>query len=200
MPGSNEVLVSRNIYSESDFNELFPLSVRELDRYHWTPLSLAKKAAAFLAPDEGVRVLDIGSGVGKFCLAAACYFPHAFYYGVEQRKWLWDYAEAARVQLRLENVCFIHGNFTQLDLRNFDSFYFYNSFYENLSGINKIDDSIEYSVELYNYYSRYLFKQLRQKPKGTRLCTLCSSEDEVPPDFHVVGVDMNDLLKFWIKV
>ena len=200
MPGINEVLVSRNIYSESDFNQLYPLSVRELDRYHWTPLSLAKKAAAFLTPQKGVRVLDIGSGVGKFCLAAACYFPDAFYYGVEQRKWLCDYAEAAREQLCLENVRFVHGNFTQLDLRNFDSFYFYNSFYENLSGINKIDDSIEYSVELYNYYSLYLFKQLMQKPKGTRLCTLCSSEDEVPSDFHVVGTDMNDLLKFWIKV
>ncbi|MBS1601436.1 MAG: class I SAM-dependent methyltransferase [Bacteroidetes bacterium] len=200
MPGINEVLVSRNIYSETDFNGLYPLSVRELDRYHWTSLSLAKKAAGFLVPDGRVKVLDIGSGAGKFCLAAACYYPDALYYGVEQRRWLRDHAEAARIRLGLENVRFIHGNFTQLDLRNFDSFYFYNSFYENLSGINKIDDSIEYSVELYNYYSRYLFRQLRQKPRGTRLCTLCSSEDEVPPDYHVVGTDMDDLLKFWIKV
>ena len=200
MPGINEVLISRSINSEADFNDLYPLSIRELARYHWTPLPIAKKAAQFLASGNGVKVLDIGSGAGKFCLAAACYVPGAYYYGVEQRKWLIEYAEAAREKLGLENASFINGNFTQLDFSNYDSFYFYNSFYENLSGIDKIDETIEYSVELYNYYSRYLFKQLQQRPKGTRLCTLCSSEDEVPPDYHVVGADMDDLLKFWIKI
>ena len=39
-----------------------------------------------------------------------------------------------------------HGNFTQLDFKNFDHFYFYNAFYENLAGTDKIDDSIDYSV------------------------------------------------------
>jgi len=30
--------------------------------------------------------LDIGSGVGKFCLAGAYYKPSASFFGVEQRK------------------------------------------------------------------------------------------------------------------
>jgi hypothetical protein len=183
-----------------DFNQLYPSSIRALDKYHWTPVALAKKAAQWLACDDGVKVLDIGSGAGKFCLSAACHTPGAYYYGVEQREWLVNHAEAARVRLGLKNVTFIHANFTQLDFRAYDHFYFYNSFYENLTGMDKIDDKIEYSLELYNYYSRYLFKQLQRKPKGTRLCTLCSSENEVPPEFHVVGVDRDDLLKFWIKI
>ncbi|MDR3716379.1 MAG: methyltransferase domain-containing protein [Puia sp.] len=187
-------------YSDKEFNALYPLSIQALSRHHWTPLPIAMKAARFLAGDEAVSILDIGSGVGKFCLAAAYLTPHAVYYGVEQRKSLIDYAEAAKSKLQLENVFFIHGNFTQLDLKKYDHFYFYNAFYENLDGTDKIDDSIDYSGELYNYYNRYLFRQLQQKPKGTRLCTLCSLESEVPPDFQVVYSDMNDLLKCWVKI
>jgi hypothetical protein len=187
-------------YSDRDFNTLYPLSIQALAKYHWTPLNIAMKAADFLAGDEKVSILDIGSGVGKFCLSAAYFKPNALYYGVEQRKSLIGHAETARRNLRLANVSFIHGNFTQLDLGRFDHFYFYNAFYENLNGTDKIDDSIDYSGELYNYYNRYLFRQLRQKPTGTRLCTLCSLEYEVPPDFQVIHTDMDDLLKFWIKV
>ena len=87
-----------------------------------------------------------------------------------------------------------------LDLRNYDHFYFYNSFYENLVGTDKIDDSIDYTSGLYNYYNRYLYKQLEQKPTGTRLATYHSLEDEIPPSYLVVGSEFDNLLKFWIKV
>lgn len=199
-------LVEKNIYtdkwfsSDEQFNELYPLPIQELAQRHWTPLSVARKAAGFLSAEKNVRILDIGSGIGKFCLAAAYYKPNAFYSGVEQRKNLISHAESARDILRFENISFIHGNFTQLDFRNYDHFYFYNSFYENLAGTDKIDESIDYSRELYNYYNRYLYKQLEQKPAGTRLATFHSLEDEIPPGYYIVGTEMNKLLKFWIKV
>ena len=196
----NKVYSEKWFYSDTEFNALYPLPIQALAKYHWTPLSIAQKAAKFLAGEGNARILDIGSGVGKFCLAAAYHTPNALYYGVEQRKSLIDIAEAAKNILQLENVLFMHGNFTQLDFTKYDHFYFYNAFYENLDGTDKIDDSIDYSGELYNYYNRYLFKQLQQKPKGTRICTLCSLENEIPPNFHVIKTEMNDLLKFWVKV
>ncbi len=186
--------------SDEQFNQLYPASIELLSRRHWTPLNIARKAAAFLAVENNVRILDIGSGAGKFCLAAAYYRPKAFYSGVEQRKNLIDHAETALEMLGLENVSFIHGNFTQLDFRKYDHFYFYNSFYENLVGTDKIDENIDYSPELYNYYNRYLYKSLDQKPAGTRLATFHSLQDEIPPDYHVVGSEINNLLKFWIKI
>ena len=186
--------------SDKEFNTLYPPSIQALAKYHWTPLPIAMKAACFLAGDGHVSILDIGSGVGKFCLAAAWHTPNSHYYGVEQREALIHHAETAKSRLHLDNVSFIHGNFSQLDLKKYDHFYFYNAFYENLNGTDKIDDSIDYSSELYDYYSRYLFRQLQQKPPGTRLCTLCSSENEIPPDFQVVHSEMNDLLKFWVKL
>ncbi|HQV60440.1 MAG: methyltransferase domain-containing protein [Chitinophagaceae bacterium] len=186
--------------SDEQFNQLYPLSIQALARRHWTPLSVARKAAGFLAAENNVRILDIGSGVGKFCLAAAYYKPNAFYYGIEQRKSLVSHAEKAREILHLQNVSFVNGNFTQLDFRKYDHFYFYNAFYENLAGTDKIDDSIDYSGELFNYYNRYLFKQLEKKPAGTRLATFHSMEEEIPQGYHVVGSEMDNLLKFWIKI
>ena len=186
--------------SDEQFNQLYPASIELLSRRHWTPLNIARKAAGFLAAENNARILDIGSGAGKFCLAAAHYRPRAFYCGVEQRKNLIDHAETALEMLGLENVSFIHGNFTQLDFRKYDHFYFYNSFYENLVGTDKIDENIDYSPELYNYYNRYLYKNLDQKPAGTRLATFHSLQDEIPPDYHVVGSEINNLLKFWIKI
>ena len=186
--------------SDAQFNQLYPSSIQLLAQRHWTPLVVARKAANYLAAESNVRILDIGSGVGKFCLAASHYRPKAFYYGIEQRNRLVTYADEAKKILRIENVSFIEGNFTQIDFRNYDHFYFYNSFYENITGTDKIDDSIDYSLELYNYYNRYLYKQLEQKPPGTRLASFHSLEDEIPKGYHIVGSEMNELLKFWIKI
>ncbi len=194
------IKIQNRFNADEQFNELYPSSIQMLAQRHFTPLAIAKKAAGFLAAENNVRILDIGSGVGKFCLAAAHYKPKAFFYGIEQRKRLVTHAEAAREKLRLINVSFINGNFTQIDFRNYNHFYFYNAFYENITGTDKIDNSIDYSLELYNYYNHYLYHQLEQKPVGTRLATFHSLEDEIPKKYIVVGTEMNDLLKFWIKL
>lgn len=185
--------------ADSSFDRLYPLSIQSLSQRHWTPLYVAGKAADFLASENSSRILDIGSGVGKFCLTAAFIKPWAFFTGVEQRQDLIKHAERAKVILGLENVSFINANFTQLDFRIYDHFYFYNSFYENLKGTDKIDDSIEYSSELFHYYNRYLYKLLEEKPSGTKLAAFHSLEDEMPADYELVNVDAGGFLKFWIK-
>ncbi len=185
--------------SDIQFHYLYPPTIQRLARRHWTPLSVAEKAVQFLAPKEGVRILDIGSGVGKFCLAAAYYKPYAFIYGVEQRKDLIEHARIAQKAIGLSNVSFIHQNFTKLDLKKYDHFYFYNSFYENVKGTPKIDHNITFSETLYNFYNRFLFKQLEQMPVGTRVVTRCSWEDKIPPSYAVVDEDKEMMLKFHIK-
>ena len=195
-----EIITTRWFGSDAQFNQLYPAAMQLLAKRHWTPLVVARKAANFLAAESDAKILDIGSGVGKFCLAAAHYKPKAFYYGIEQRKNLIHDAEAAKTILEYENVFFLNGNFTQVDFRQYDHFYFYNSFYENLTATDKIDDSIDYSPELFKYYNRYLLKQLEQKPPGTRVAAYHSLEDEMPPGYEVVGVEMDSRLKFWIKI
>jgi hypothetical protein len=87
----------------------------------------------------------------------------------------------------------------KIDLGQFDHFYFFNSFYENLDGTDKIDNTIEHSVSLYNYYNRYLYKQLEQRRTGTRIATFHSMEEEIPPCYYVVKTEFEGLLKFWVK-
>jgi SAM-dependent methyltransferase len=186
--------------SDAKFHQLYPEFIRSMARMHWSPLYITKKAITYLAPNDKVSVLDIGSGVGTFCLAGAYYKPSAAFFGVEQRKNLIEHAETARKKLRVKNVEFIYGNFTQLNLNEFDHFYFYNSFFENLDGTDKIDDEIVYSKELYNYYSIYLYNQLERMPQGTKVATYCSWGDEIPPSYKLAESHFDNLLKFWIKL
>lgn len=181
------------------FNKLYPLKIQKLAEYHWTPLKVAKYTAEFLVPEDGAKVLDIGSGTGKFCLAASHYKPNGLLYGIEQRKELLDIAVEMKCKLDLDNLTFLHGNFTQLDFTQFDHFYFFNSFHENIEGTPKIDYKIEYSLSLYNYYNSYLFSQLKKMPVGTRVATYHTLEDQMPPGYYVVKTQFDKHLKFWIK-
>jgi len=195
----DSISLGKYFTDEAGFRNLFPLPIQKLDALHWSPLPVAGKAVQFLAQDEVVNVLDIGSGIGKFCLTGGYLQSTAHFYGVEQREDLVDQATIVGHRLGLNNVHFMHSNFTQLDLKQYDHFYFYNSFYENLSGTDKIDDRIAYSRELYNYYSHYLYKQLEEMPAGTRIVTYCSWGDEIPPAYSLAETHFDSLLKCWIK-
>jgi SAM-dependent methyltransferase len=200
-PTTKTLLSLDNWFSnDAKLHQLYPEHIRSLARMHWSPLYITQKVVAFLSPNDKVKVLDIGSGVGSFCLAGAFYKPAVSFFGVEQRKKLVEHAETAQKKLGFENIQFIHGNFTQLDLNEFDHFYFYNSFFENLDGTDKIDNEIVYSKELYNYYSIYLYNQLERLPLGTRVATYCSWGDEIPPSYRLAETHFNNLLKFWIKM
>ncbi len=187
------------LQSDEAFNTLYPDSIQALARYHWTPLEIAVRATKFLAVTDNVRILDIGCGVGKYCLAAGYYAPHAHIFGVEQRRYLLSHANTAKERLGIPNTHFIHANFTQLNFKDFDHFYFFNSFYENLDEMERIDNKIDHSPELFNYYNGYLYRLLDQRPAGTRLVTFHSLEDEIPPGYHTVQNTPGDFLKFWVK-
>lgn len=192
--------VAKWFKSDHEFNQLYSLSLQKHDTKHWTSLKVARKAAEYLADGLPARVLDIGSGIGKFCLASAYFQPQAQFFGIEQREKLVEAAKKAKELLQLPNVNFEQGNFTSIDFNVYDHFYFFNSFFENLTGTEKIDNSVTHSSQLYDLYNRSLFTALATRPAGTKLVTFHSLEDEVPDNYHVVGVDMASKLKFWLKV
>jgi hypothetical protein len=186
--------------TDSNLHHVYPPSIQLLARRHWTPLCITQMVVTFLTPQSGDKVLDIGSGVGKFCLAGAYYKPMASFFGVEQRKDLVAHAETARNILGLQNAHFVHSNFTELDFTQYNHFYFFNSFYENLANTEKIDNNITYSDKLYNYYNRCLYKKLEHMPPGTRLVTYHVLDENISPGYHLVEAQLSNLLKFWIKL
>jgi len=186
--------------SDAHLHHLYPKSIQLLANKHWTPLRITNLAVQYLAPFEGVKILDIGSGVGKFCLAGAYYKPLAHFFGVEQRRHLVDHAETARRILGLRNAHFFAMNLTQLDFKQFDHFYFFNSFYENLYDTARIDDSIKCSPDLYTYYNRALQKKLEEMPVGTRVATYHCLEGKIPSGYQLIEEHIGTLLKFWMKI
>jgi SAM-dependent methyltransferase len=183
---------------DTSFDYLYPDHIKELSRMHWTPLDIAKKAAFFLAIPH-TRVLDIGSGVGKFCITAGAHFPNTHFTGIEQRQALCAYAEIAKDEISLDNVSFIHGNLTELDYNDYDHFYFYNSFYENIEPDSRIDYSVRTSFELYERYTRFVYAMLEEKKPGTRLVTYHARETQIPASYNLVDNSYNKVLKMWIK-
>lgn len=185
--------------SDQLFDSLYPENIELKSAKHWTKIHVIKCSLNFLTPKKDVQILDIGSGAGKFCMTAGYLKPEASFYGIEQRKSLINVSNSILNKLEISNVNFIHGNFTQIDFRKFDHFYFFNAFHENLSGTEKIDHEIEYSQPLFQYYNRYLFNQLNIKPAGTRIVTFHSNGEEIPPNYRNVENHFSGLLKFWIK-
>jgi ubiquinone/menaquinone biosynthesis C-methylase UbiE len=192
--------IDRWFRTDSSLDKLYPKAIQLLSARHWTPIHVTQLVAPFLVTHPGVKVLDIGSGVGKFCLAGAYYKQHASFYGVEQRKDLIDHAEKARDVLGLQNVHFIHSNITELDFSQYHHFYFFNSFYENLMDKDLIDDNITCSASLFNFYHKQLYKKLKEMPAGTRVATYHCLNNKIPPEYHLVETKVETLLQFWIKV
>ena len=185
--------------TDEAFQKLYPRNIQAISKRHWTPLHIVRYAATFLGATPGAKVLDVGSGIGKFCLAAAHYMPSAHFFGIEQRGYLVKHARSAQAKLSINNVSFIEGNFTQADFNNYDHFYFFNSFFENLFDEDRIDDSVAYSESLYDYYSRYLYNFLRERRSGTRVVTYHTLWNEVPREYKLVESLDGGELNFWVR-
>lgn len=69
--GIREALRCGRLVDDHAFDLLYPEPIRRVPRVHWTPVEVAVRAARLLADRPRLRLLDIGSGVGKFCIVAA---------------------------------------------------------------------------------------------------------------------------------
>lgn len=192
-------LRSGDLVKDDEFDALYPLWLRGLvAETYFTPVAVAKVAAQFLAPTPGARVLDIGSGTGKFCMVGVSCTAGVFT-GIELRESLCNYSQSLVMAHNLANIKFINANIIEIDFQQFDAFYFFNSFYENLYPKLALDNSIFLSKSLYTQYSRYVFAQLSSLPRGTKLATYFSFADEIPNTYKLVSTAFGRKLKLWEK-
>lgn len=190
--------IEQYFQSDAAFDGLYPPQIAAVAEQHWTPLHIARQVAAFLGKD-GARVLDIGSGAGKFCLAAAHYAPGVHFTGVEVRKKLVRAANDAQQKLGILNAAFIHGNFMDLRLADYDHFYFYNAFYEHINEQGRIDNDVPFSDAMFEYYADSLSKMLAERPVGTRVATYHSFHGEIPVGYERVAWQGGGELTFWVR-
>jgi SAM-dependent methyltransferase len=185
--------------SDDDFNSIYPDKIKQIARKHWTSVSVAKQSSEFLAERPGTRVLDIGSGAGKFCMIGAVN-TRGHFTGIEQRLELVKLSNRLSSDYDIHNIKFVHANITAVRFSEYDSFYFFNSFYENLDVVNKIDNTVRFGIHLYHLYSMYLFEQLARLPLGTRVATYHSPTNIIPSSYRLQDTSCNGFLQFWEKV
>lgn len=184
---------------DDEFNAIYPERIRNLADRHWTPVSVAKHVAEFLVDMPGTRVLDIGSGAGKFCMVgAAC--SRGYFTGVEQRIELAELSKKISNCYNIKNVNFIQANITTINFKDYDAFYFFNSFYENIDHTAIIDNNVLIDTQLYNLYTMYIREQFESMPVGTKVVAYWSSSIEIPPCYKLQNSYYNGILNFWEKM
>ena len=167
---------------------------------HWTPVHVARRAAQLLVTGPETRVLDVGSGPGKFCLVGAM-ATLGHFTGVEQRPYLVEFSRSFARKYAIPRVHFLRANAGDLDWSRYNAFYFYNPFYENLDPDKKIDERVELSPSLYNQYIRMAQERLAEAPSGTRVVTFHGMGGEMPDGYERVLQEFQDtgFLELWIR-
>lgn len=193
-------LKSGLIVTDEDFDTLYSDRVKAISEFHFTPVAVAIAAAEYLVQEPGTKVLDIGSGAGKFCvIGAAC--TTGMFTGVEQRESLFQKSLLLSESEGLTNTRFLHANITEIDFQAFDAVYFFNAFFENNFSADPMEHAATMDKELFAAYNQYVRAQLSRMPVGTRLATYFSYLDEVPRELYADrGTGFEGKLRFWERV
>ena len=187
---------------DAGFDAVYPEAMRLVSRRFWTPVAVAKRAAELFTTHAARRVLDVGSGAGKFVLVASRAARAIEFVGVEQRGHLVEIARRAQRALRAKNARFVEGDATESSWAAFDGFYFFNPFAENLfSDEDRLDDRVELSMPRFALHVLRVERALRSAKLGSVLVTYHGSSGRIPASFDLEHAERagSDWLRAWIK-
>jgi hypothetical protein len=159
---------------------------REPSEVHWTATQVIQRVVQLLALREGETVLDVGSGVGKFCLVGAL-ASAARFVGVEQRRSLVEVALRAQRRLTVDRVEFLWGNALDLDWSAFTCIYLFNPFEEHLMPAgSRVDNSMPFSEAGYLASIEAARTKLEKLPVGARVVSFWGYGGERPDSFALL--------------
>lgn len=187
---------------DGDFDCFLTYELQVVSEQHWTPLAVAQRAAKWFYELNVRSVADIGSGAGKFCVAAAL-AGRCHYTGLEQRLRL---VSAARALAKLfglnDRVEFVHGTLGHIATPVADAYYLYNPFGENLfSPSGHVDEEVEFSDARYAHDIAAVGDLLQQAAVGTYVLTYNGFGGRVPSCYDEVRVarDLPNVLRLFQK-
>tara|TARA_R110001592_G_scaffold181715_2_gene424540 strand:- start:2130 stop:2717 length:588 start_codon:yes stop_codon:yes gene_type:complete len=183
---------------DADFDKTYLKRYQELSKIHWTPVEIIKLSVQWLTHGANTKILDIGSGVGKFCIVGAL-ISNAKFTGVEIRKTLVDEAQKVKKKLKTDNVNFLNEDITGIDFNDYNSFYYFNPFCEQIATADWIDKTLKFSEIKFNQYKEHVRKQLKNALIGTRIVIYCSDNDVIPEGYSLSNIGYEGQLQLWIK-
>lgn len=193
-------LEAREAVPDHEFDRIYNSTLRELARVHFTPVSIARRAAELLVSSEGDRILDVGSGAGKFCLVGAA-TTRGHFVGVEQRENLLMSAQNIARQFHWPRVEFIHGSAFDFDWSTFDGFYLFNPFIEHLFKAIRMDDQVEPGLDAFEFRVQQTEEKLRELRVGAKVALLEGFGGTMPESFRLQSEEAcgNGKLEIWVK-
>ncbi len=168
---------------DPSFDRIYPGGHRFRSSTHWTPVEVARRACAMLAPTAADRILDIGSGVGKFCLIGALTSPGSWI-GIEQDAGMVRAAAIAARALGIEaRVEFRQGSIEKLRFAEFTAFYLFNPFEEVLYTAK---EGTEGRRKKFRTLVEHVEEKLSFTAPGTRVVTYHGMGGEMPSCFELM--------------
>ena len=197
-----EALRTRHCSADSAFDRFLPEDLRAVSGQYWTPLRVAARAAEWL-DDVNVRhVVDIGSGAGKFCVAAAL-VSRAHFTGLEKRSSLVASARALADLFGVHRrVRFVHGAFGVTPPPVADAYYLYNPFGNYwFDSIRDTEGDAEFGTAPRVREIACVEQFIRTAPVGTWLLTYNGFGGHMPECCDMIRVDwtLSAALRFWRK-
>lgn len=173
--------------SNSEFDALFPAEMRARSVSYWTPVRVATIAAHWLEINGATRVLDVGSGAGKFCSIGAT-VTDAVFHGVERRAHLVEVAETLARRLGVaERTAFVVGDLDAVAFGDYDALYLYNPFYEGFNGPGSwFDETVEIGPAQARADIERIEDMLASLEVGVQLVTYHGYGGRVPDSFRLV--------------
>lgn len=192
------LLRQHQVVPDEQFDRVFPIGHRYRSALHWTPIEIALRACAWLAPEPDSTALDIGSGVGKVCLVGALTTPGQWV-GIERDANMVSAAiKAARALGVANRTCFVHGELASINWAKFDGFYLFNPFAEALFAV--ACDPVERQAAYIEHVAQVQRGLVTARP-GTRVVTYHGFGGEFPRELELVHREpaREDELCFWVR-
>jgi hypothetical protein len=191
------------LVADAAFDLWLPDAARAFSNAHWTQVGVAMRVARWLAVRNVRRVLDVGSGAGKFCVVGAL-ASTVLYEGIEHRRQLIEAAkELAGVFGVEQRTAFRLESIEAVDADRFDAYYFYNPFEENLQLPSRwIDRAVELGPDRFRRDTLAAELLLRRMRVGTYVVTYNGFGGCVPDCFELElsKPTGRSLLRVWRKV
>jgi hypothetical protein len=166
--------------ADHEFDELIPSHLRHLSRVHWTPLHIAARATALLCAGPDTKILDVGSGIGKLCIAGALSYP-AMWCGIESIEPLVIASRDLAKRIGAdEHTRFLHGDALSVDWKPFDALYFYNPFEVGVVQRDPTNEELDFRVHI-----ACVERRLAGLDAGTRVVTLNGFGGAMPATYRL---------------
>jgi predicted RNA methylase len=188
--------------SDDEFDAVYPEQVKSVSFRHWTPVTVARRAAQLLTQTGATKVLDVGAGPGKFCIIGAL-TTAAEFTGIEQRPNLVELAEGAASRFGADRARVVRANIVTFDCSPFNGFYFFNPFQEQIENDPlPIDGTLERSRTLYNMYVAAATANLIRAAPGTAVVTYHGFGGPMPPHYQRVHREATPRAEIvlWVRV